>query len=308
MAGKTAPAFQSAKVRFSTLTIAYDDGLEPNSIPAASTFSLDVGSVVGVAPSSVAVEVAGGVPQVSLTLANPVGYSQTVSVTYTKPATNPLQNRAGFDVPNLSGQSVDNEIGPGLTSAAVGGSTLVLTYGPAVDTASVPTAGDFHASFAGAQVTPTGVEVSSTTVTLILPSIVVSSVTLTVSYAPGENPIQDAANMYAAAALNRESVTNNHAAGDGCAGPSEGGGDGHDPDLQRAARHDPGPRGWRLHGDGERRRHRGEQRGGQRQLGDADPGGGHDARPDCAGRLPPPGRTRSRTWPTTTRPPSATCR
>ena len=92
-----------------------------------------------------------------------------------------------------SGHKVDTA--PALSSATVNGITLTLTFGEALDMASVPAASAFTVKVDGsaASLASSGpVEVSGSTVTLTLASPVAASATATVSYtAPSSNPLQD---------------------------------------------------------------------------------------------------------------------
>ena len=90
-------------------------------------------------------------------------------------------------------------------------STLILTYGEALDGASVPAAGDFVVTADGSAITVTGVSVTGSTVTLTLATAVEANQAVTLAYTPGANPIQDAAGNDAAA-LSRQTVTNNTSA------------------------------------------------------------------------------------------------
>ncbi len=103
---------------------------------------------------------------------------------------------------------LDNDGPPAITGAAVNGSTLILTYGKALDGASVPAAGAFVVTADGSAITVTGVSITGSTVTLTLATAVEAGQTVTLAYTPGANPIQDAAGNDAAL-LSRQTVTNN---------------------------------------------------------------------------------------------------
>ena len=96
---------------------------------------------------------------------------------------------------------------PTLSSASVNGGTLVLTYGETL--AGAPAAGDFTVSVNGVAVTPSGVTLDTVTktVTLALSPAVSNGDAVTVSYAPGGSPTQDAAGN-AVAALGGQVVSN----------------------------------------------------------------------------------------------------
>ena len=75
-----------------TLRLTYDEALDGSSVPAASAFTLRVGSAT---PTVSTVAISGTV--VTLTLSPAVVFGDTVTVTYTVPGTNPLQDAAGND-------------------------------------------------------------------------------------------------------------------------------------------------------------------------------------------------------------------
>ena len=97
---------------------------------------------------------------------------------------------------------------PVISTAAVDGDELTLTYGVNLDSNSVPEPGDFGVTVAGALGTVTAVNVSGRAVVLTLSSAVAPGVTVTLTYTPGTNPIQDETGTEAAS-LTDHSVTNN---------------------------------------------------------------------------------------------------
>ena len=85
-------------------------------------------------------------------------------------------------------------INPALSSAAVNGAALTLTYGEALDESSTPATDIFTVTVAGSGRTVTHVSVSGRAVTLTLASAVTAGQEVTVTYTvPGTNPIRDAA-------------------------------------------------------------------------------------------------------------------
>ena len=99
---------------------------------------------------------------------------------------------------------------PVLATAAVNGTSLVLTYTElnGLDTDSTPANGDFSIGTDGPAQSVTGVVVNANDVTLTLSPAVGNSDTITVSYTAGANKIQDVATN-AAANLVAQAVTNN---------------------------------------------------------------------------------------------------
>ena len=106
-----------------------------------------------------------------------------------------------------SGHKVDG-VRPELSSAAVDGSSLTLTYGEALDGGSRPTTGDFTVEVDGSGRSVTGVSVSGSVVTLTLnPAVEHGDTGIRMSYTPDTNPIRDEVGNEALALSNR-SVTN----------------------------------------------------------------------------------------------------
>ena len=102
---------------------------------------------------------------------------------------------------------VDDNL-PMLSSAAVDGATLTLTYGEPLDGSSTPEAGDFTVQVDGSGRTVAGVLVSGSTVTLTLdPAVEHGETGIRVSYTPGMKPIRDVAGSQALG-LSREPVRN----------------------------------------------------------------------------------------------------
>ena len=104
---------------------------------------------------------------------------------------------------------------PILTGATVHGDTLVLTYHEDLEiTSTLPAASDFMVTVdSGTPAAPSDVAISGTEVTLTLATAVTSGQTVTVSYTPGVNAIQDESGLEADD-LTDEPVTNNTTAVD----------------------------------------------------------------------------------------------
>ncbi len=100
---KTVPTLDSATVNGTTLTLNYSEALDTNSTPATTDFTV---SVAGTDQTPTGVVVSGSA--VTLTLGTAATAGQAVTVTYTVPATNPIQDLAGNDAAALSSQAVTN--------------------------------------------------------------------------------------------------------------------------------------------------------------------------------------------------------
>ena len=120
-----------------------------------------------------------------------------------------------------SGHKVDG-VRPRLRLAVAGNDELVLSYDEVLDEDSTPAAGDFTVTVEGNERTLTRVSVVGSALTLTLEAEVTSGDTVTVSYRPGTNPIQDAAGNDA------EELTDHAVAtpGPGIPPPPPGGGGG----------------------------------------------------------------------------------
>ncbi len=97
------PAFLSAAVDGSSLTLTYGEALDESSTPATDAFTV---TVAGSGRTVTGVSVSGRA--VTLTLASAVTDGQEVTVTYTVPGTNPLRDAAGNAAEGLSNDPVWN--------------------------------------------------------------------------------------------------------------------------------------------------------------------------------------------------------
>ena len=100
-----APTLVVATVDGTSMALIYSEALDTGSVPAPSAYSVVVDSATGVAPSSVAVTGA----KVKLTLSTAATSSDVVTVTYTKPGTNPLRDLAGNDAAALTAEDSDQQ-------------------------------------------------------------------------------------------------------------------------------------------------------------------------------------------------------
>ena len=199
----------SGVVNGDTLTLTYDEALDPDSEPATTTYTVTAGSTTHTVSD---VEISG--MTVTLMFSTPVQALQTVLLSYL-PGSNPLQDLDGEDAVPLTNVTITNETDvppspPSLVSAEVDGATLTLTYNEALDTGSQPATGDYEVSVndSTSDHAVTAVDVSGRTVTLTLDPAVVASDTVLVSYTPGTNPVRDSEGARAGE-FTDELVTNN---------------------------------------------------------------------------------------------------
>ena len=217
----TAPEFQSATVNGTTLTITFDEALDTAHVPAGINFGLinpdGTGHSTG-AFTGTPVSISGSTVTVTLQTAAVGGRTYTVSYSHHSSAQSRLQDAAGNEVAEFTGQPVTNNTPPSprFESAAVNGATLTITFDKALDTTHVSfnanfflrhlDGSDFIAGLPG-----TRVSISGRTVTVTLATAAVGGRTYTVDYALAGNPaarLQDAAGREVAA-FSGEPVTNN---------------------------------------------------------------------------------------------------
>ena len=112
----SAPTLGTATVNGTALVLTYNEALDEDSEPATSAYEVTVaGSTVSVSDVSVS-----GMA-VTLTLGTAAVAGQTVSLNYTVPASNPVQDTAGNDAAALTDQAVTNNTpaAPGMLSTLV---------------------------------------------------------------------------------------------------------------------------------------------------------------------------------------------
>jgi uncharacterized repeat protein (TIGR02059 family) len=180
-----------------------------NIVPAASAFTVQVNSVTRTVNS---VSISG--TKVLLTLASPVVYGNTVTVSYTKPATNPLQTSTGAQASSISARTVTNNVAgvnPVYVSSVIANATpsiLEMTYSTTLANI-VPAASAFTVQVNSVTRTVSSVSISGIKVLLTLASPVVYGNTVTVAYTkPTTNPLQTSTGAQASS-ITAKSVLNN---------------------------------------------------------------------------------------------------
>jgi len=180
-----------------------------NIIPSVSAFSVRVNNETRTVTS---VAVSG--TKVLLTLASPVAYGNSVTVAYTKPASNPIQTTAGGQADSFSARTVTNNVAaptPAFVSAVIENVTparLELNYNLTLANI-IPSVSAFSVRVNNETRTVTSVAVSGTKVLLTLASPVVFGNSVTVAYTkPASNPIQTTAGGQADS-FSAQTVTNN---------------------------------------------------------------------------------------------------
>ena len=105
------PTLLSAVVDGASLVLTYHEDLDTGSTPAASAYEVCVDGGLPTAPSSVSVSGR----TVTLTLDSAVGSGETVTVSYTPPASDPVQDESGIDAPEIA-KAIDGPASTALTA------------------------------------------------------------------------------------------------------------------------------------------------------------------------------------------------
>lgn len=193
------------------IVLGYNENLDATSVPASSDFVVVVAGNT-ISPTGYSVGISGAT--VTLTLASPISFGQSVLLSYTQPGTSPIQDLYLNPAASFASSEVLNNVvditSPNLTSLATStdGLAIRLTYSEPLDVGSVPASSDFALAVDGlaylGSLTPT---VSGSRVTLALSPKLSFGQVLTLSYTKGTNPIQDLAGNDAASFSN-QSVAN----------------------------------------------------------------------------------------------------
>ncbi len=93
-----------------TLELAFDENLNTGSVPAKAAFDVEVGGSDRALASANPVAVSGRT--VTLTLSSAAGWREKVTVSYAKPASNPLEDGAGNDVTDFEATVVNETPNP----------------------------------------------------------------------------------------------------------------------------------------------------------------------------------------------------
>jgi len=205
------PVYQSSAVEnatANTLDIFYDQSLA-SVAPTSSAFSV---LVDGTARNISSVSVSG--TRVRILLLTPVASGNVITLSYTKPASNPLQTAAGAEAVSFSARTVTNNVAgvaPVFVNSIVANSTptiLDMNYDQALANL-VPDKSAFVVQVNGANQNISSVEVSGTKVQITLPTAIVYGNVVTVSYTkPTSNPLQTASGVQLAS-LATQPVANN---------------------------------------------------------------------------------------------------
>jgi len=205
------PVYQNSSIENATpsrLDMTYNLVLS-RVVPSTSAFSVMVNSVARTVSSVIILET-----KVQLTLASPVVSSDVVTVSYTKPTTNPLQVSTGGLASTITAQKVTNNVSaiiPVIISSSVESATptiLSITYNNSLAN-FVPAISSFSVLVNSVARVVNSVAVSGTSVKLNLSTPIIAGDVVTVSYTkPTTNPLQGTTGGQAST-ITAQKVTNN---------------------------------------------------------------------------------------------------
>ena len=212
----TPPVFSSAAVDGNLLTITFDENLATGSVPASSAFEVEAtatDSTVRTLNGTGTVTIDDAA--VKVTLDAVVTGTETLTVDYTKPSSNPLEDADGNDLASFSNKTAtNNSVPPTVSSAAVDGYQLTVTFNENLATGSVPASSAFEVEATATDSTVrtlngTGtVTIDDAAVKVTLDAVVAGTETLTVDYTkPSSNPLEDP-NGNEVAAFSNKTATN----------------------------------------------------------------------------------------------------
>ena len=118
-----------------TVTIRYNEPLDTASVPAASAFTVTVGAAAGAAPTAVSIPAANP-KHVVLTVAADIAAGETVTVAYTAPADNPVQDVEGNDAAGYAASDAavaNRAAAPTVTLTVADGRLIAMVAAPAAD-------------------------------------------------------------------------------------------------------------------------------------------------------------------------------
>ena len=214
--GGPAPSPLRASVMGRELRLVFDRALDETSPPPGDAFVIKGHSqgtgTATVSGKTVAVRLVEAVPAAGRLRVNYTKPGETPPTyrTYPEPGGDPLRGAAA-DNPEVPSfyfwiETVHDGVPPALLGVEVSQTQgnpartrAVLSFDEALDTGSVPTAGDFAVTVAGAAATISAVAVEDASVVLTLNAAAAAGTRVAVSYTPGTNPIRDRAGNAVAA-------------------------------------------------------------------------------------------------------------
>jgi uncharacterized repeat protein (TIGR02059 family) len=191
----TPPVLSKTQWSGSTITLTYNETLNPDSVPSAGSFYVTVnGASRGISN----VEIRG--ESVLLTLTSPIVAGQQVRLAYTKLSpTGQLQDLSGNEAASLALQDVaaaqDTTL-PSLVSGTASGSAISLVFSKDLATVNSNAYLQFTVNVGGVNYSTTSISSTGKTVLLTVSGTIQNYQNVRVSYTPGAYALRDLAGNY----------------------------------------------------------------------------------------------------------------
>lgn len=203
----TPPVISSAQANESSIILTYNEELNTNVKPMPGSFYLTVNGAFRAVNS---VQVSG--TTVVLTLASPILSGQAVKLSYTKGSTANIQDISGNAAASFANRDVvlasDTSI-PKLLDITASGSNIILSFSKNLIAPSANAYLQFSVSIGGKIYYPISISGSGSLVTLTVNTVISTSQSVKVSYAPGSYPLRDSSGNNVAAFSNVSASSGN---------------------------------------------------------------------------------------------------
>ncbi|WP_088548903.1 SwmB domain-containing protein [Paenibacillus aquistagni] len=184
-----APTLETTSVKGNLLTLTYNELLDPDDVPMKSHYSVLVNDIARYVDR---VQVLNHT--VVLTLSAGVKDGDKVKVSYVpgEPRIRDLAGNAagGFSYKNVTDAS--DHTAPTLKSGIVKGSVVTLVFSEKLDVSSMPASNQFYVYDSNVLRSVNRISMQQATVTLVLDKPVSAAANVSLTYVPGNTPLQDA--------------------------------------------------------------------------------------------------------------------
>ncbi|WP_373233128.1 Ig-like domain-containing protein [Cohnella sp.] len=193
------PQLQSAVLNGTKIVMTYNEGLNPNSVPPTTAFSV---VTTGVTPPTVT-KVAVANNTIELTLSQSVSSNVPVLLYYyqSSPAIMDLSGNIAPAIVGYNFTSGSSDVAQ-LASSSILNNQLTLVYSAPLNPNTAPYASQYTVKYNGTTIPVTGVSVAGTQVVVNLSSSVGAGQTVTLSYITTGNPLRDTLDRIVAALNN----------------------------------------------------------------------------------------------------------
>ncbi|MCA0757529.1 Ig-like domain-containing protein [Paenibacillus sp. N4] len=191
----TAPSLSKLQWSGSTISVIYNETLNPESVPSAGSFYVTVN---GASRPVSHVEIRG--ESVLLTLTSPIVSGQTVKLAYTKESPmGRLQDLSGNEALSIGYQDVTGALDttlPSLVSGTASGSAVTLVFSKELAAVNSNAYLQFTVTVGGVAYSATSISSTGSTVLLTVSGTIQNYQNVRVSYAPGAYALRDTAGNY----------------------------------------------------------------------------------------------------------------